>query len=215
VGEVIAKIKARMSKEIILPEGYAFTFTGQDKQMNDMATQMITVIFLSILFMYMILASLYNSFVQPLILMLSAPLAIIGAFAALLIADKPLDMMGYIGILMVIGLVAKNAILLIDFTNKKREEGMSVREALLHAGPIRLRPILMTTFAMIFGMLPIALGIGEGSKGMESMPVAVIGGLLTSTFLTLVVVPVVYEMVESRGEKKLKSRGRKKIITKT
>jgi HAE1 family hydrophobic/amphiphilic exporter-1 len=179
-----------------------YEFTGQDKQMKDMATQMVLVILLSILFMYMILASLYNSFIQPLILMLSVPLAIIGAFTALLITKKPLDMMGYIGILMVLGLVAKNAILLIDFTNKKREQGMSIREALLHAGPVRLRPILMTTFAMIFGMLPIALGIGEGGRGMESMPVAVIGGLLTSTFLTLIVVPVVYEKVETWLEKR-------------
>jgi HAE1 family hydrophobic/amphiphilic exporter-1 len=201
ISEVANKVRERIKQEVKFPEGYAYVFAGQEKQMNEMAGQMIMVIFLSVLFMYMILGSLYNSFVQPLILMISAPLAIIGALLALLITDRPLDMMGYIGILMVIGLVAKNAILLIDFTNKKREEGMSVREALMHAGPIRLRPILMTTFAMIFGMLPIALGLGEGSKGMESMPVAVIGGLLTSTFLTLVVIPVVYEWVEGRKKK--------------
>jgi len=197
LGDIVSKIDKRLKVEVKWPDGYIYEFTGQDKQMKDMATQMILVILLSVLFMYMILASLYNSFIQPLILMLSVPLAIIGAFTALLITKKPLDMMGYIGILMVLGLVAKNAILLIDFTNKKREEGMSIREALMHAGPVRLRPILMTTFAMIFGMLPIALGIGEGGRGMESMPVAVIGGLLTSTFLTLIVVPAVYELVET------------------
>jgi HAE1 family hydrophobic/amphiphilic exporter-1 len=206
LGGIISRMDKRLKTDIKWPDGYIYEFTGQNKQMKDMATQMVMVILLSVLFMYMILASLYNSFIQPLILMLSVPLAIIGAFTALLITGKPLDMMGFIGILMVIGLVAKNAILLIDFTNKKREQGMSVREALLHAGPIRLRPILMTTFAMIFGMLPIALGIGEGGRGMESMPVAVIGGLLTSTFLTLVVVPVVYELVEGRNKSKVKSK---------
>jgi HAE1 family hydrophobic/amphiphilic exporter-1 len=208
LGGIISRMDKRLKADIKWPDGYIYEFTGQNKQMNDMMTQMVMVILLSVLFMYMILASLYNSFIQPLILMLSVPLAIIGAFTALLVTGKPLDMMGFIGILMVIGLVAKNAILLIDFTNKKREEGMSVREALLYAGPVRLRPILMTTFAMIFGMLPIALGIGEGGRGMESMPVAVIGGLVTSTFLTLVVVPVVYEMVEGgKGEKRSRVQG--------
>ena len=134
--------------------------------------------------------------------MLSIPLAIIGSFLALLITGVDLDIYGYIGLLLVFGLVAKNAILLIDFTNKKREEGMTIREALLHAGPVRLRPILMTTFAMIFGMLPLALGLDEGSNGRQALPVTVIGGLITSTFLTLVVVPIVYEWMENIIEKR-------------
>ena len=107
---------------------------------------------------------------------------------------------------MVLGLVAKNGILLLDFTNKMRAQGMSMREALLHAGPVRLRPILMTTFAMIFGMLPIAMSLGEGSKGREGLATVVIGGLLTSTFLTLVVVPVVYEYFETRILKKAQQK---------
>jgi hydrophobic/amphiphilic exporter-1 (mainly G- bacteria), HAE1 family len=150
----------------------------------------------------MILASLYNSFVQPFYLMLTIPLAIIGSFLLLLITGTDLDLYGYIGLLLVFGLVIKNAILLIDFTNKMREEGMSIKEALLHAGPVRLRPILMTTFAMICGMLPLALGLNEGSSGRQALPITVIGGLLTSTFLTLVVVPVVYEWAEMKFEKR-------------
>jgi HAE1 family hydrophobic/amphiphilic exporter-1 len=102
--------------------------------------------------------------------------------------------------------VAKNAILLVDFTNRNRKQGASIREALLIAGPIRLRPILMTSFAIIFGMLPLALGLNEGSSGRQAMPVAVIGGILTSTFLTLVVVPIVYEWVETRLERRRKRK---------
>ncbi|MEI7640959.1 MAG: efflux RND transporter permease subunit [bacterium] len=202
VMEVSTKIKERLKKELVMPAGYKYTFGGQSKQFGDLATQMGGAMLLAILFMYMILASLYNSFIQPFILMVSVPLAVIGAFAGLLISGYQLDMFAFIGLLMVLGLVTKNGILLLDFTNKMRDEGMSIRDALLHAAPIRLRPILMTTFAMIFGMLPIALSMGEGAKGNESLAIVVIGGLITSTFLTLLVVPVVYEWVENKLEKR-------------
>jgi HAE1 family hydrophobic/amphiphilic exporter-1 len=197
--QVKNKIEERLKKELILPAGYKYTFGGQSKEFMDMFVQMAGAMLLAILFMYMILASLYNSFTQPLILMTSVPLAMIGAFLGLLITGYQLDLFGFIGLLMVLGLVAKNGILLLDFTNKMREQGMNIREALLHAAPIRLRPILMTTFAMIFGMLPIAMSLGEGAKGNESLAVVVIGGLITSTFLTLIVMPVVYEWAESRN----------------
>jgi HAE1 family hydrophobic/amphiphilic exporter-1 len=154
----------------------------------------------------MILASLYNSFLQPFYLLLSIPLALIGAFSALLIAGEDIDTYGYIGLLLVMGLVVKNAILLIDFTNKQREQGKSIREALLTAGPIRLRPILMTSFAIIFGMIPLAVGWNAGSKGKEALAIVTIGGIITSTFLTLVVVPAVYEWMESRLEKRAGNR---------
>lgn len=205
--EVNGKIQKRLKEELKLPSGYRYTFGGQSEQFGELVVQMGGAMLLAVLFMYMILASLYNSFIQPLILMTSIPLAIIGAFIGILITGYQLDIFGFIGLLMVLGLVAKNGILLLDFTNKKREEGMDIREALLHAAPIRLRPILMTSFAMIFGMLPIALSMGEGAKGNESLAIVVIGGLITSTFLTLLVVPVVYEWVENkmlkRKEKKM------------
>jgi HAE1 family hydrophobic/amphiphilic exporter-1 len=200
---VISNLKKDIGDKIIMPSGYSYEFIGAQKDFVDLATQMVLAMLLAVVFMYMILASLYNSFIQPLILMLSIPLAIIGSFLALLFTGIDLDVYGYIGILLVLGLVAKNAILVIDFANKKRkEDGMSIREALLEAGPIRLRPILMTTFALIFGMLPLALGLNEGSIGRQALPVTVIGGLLTSTFLTLVVIPVVYELIESYIEKR-------------
>ncbi|MCX8093071.1 MAG: efflux RND transporter permease subunit [Candidatus Goldbacteria bacterium] len=207
LGDVINLINENISKNIKIPDGYEYAFAGQATQMTETITQMTKAMFFSLIFMYMILASLYNSFVQPLILMLSVPLAVIGAFLALILFGIKMDVMAMIGILMVLGLVAKNGILLIDFTNQKRKEGLSAREALLYAGPVRLRPILMTTFAMIFGMLPLALGFGEGPMRTKAMPIAVIGGLLTSTFLTLVVIPIVYEAYEN-----LKERLKKKKI---
>ena len=202
LGDVINRINEKIKKQIIFPAGYEYSFSGQATSMKDTIQQMSKAMALSLLFMYMILASLYNSFIQPLILMTAIPLAIIGAFILLLITGQQLDIMAMIGLLMVMGLVAKNGILLIDFTNQKRREGFSPRDALLYAGPIRLRPILMTTFAMIAGMLPLAFGVGKSTIRTESMPIAVIGGLLTSTFLTLVVVPVIYEWVEKRKSKK-------------
>ncbi len=203
---VVAKIKERINKEIKLPDGYTVDYGGQSKQFGELTGQMVSAMILSVLFMYMILASLYNSFIQPLVLMISVPLAIIGAFVGLLVTGYPLDLFGFIGLLMVLGLVAKNGILLIDFTNKMRSEGMGITDALLHAAPVRLRPILMTSFAMIFGMLPIALSWGEGSKGRESLAIVVIGGLITSTLLTLIVIPVAYEIVEKFIEKRKKQK---------
>lgn len=197
LGDVINMVNENIKTNLKIPKGYEYSFGGQVTQMKETISQMTKAMFFAMLFMYMILASLYNSFVQPLILMLSVPLAIIGAFLALLLFNIKMDVMVMIGILMVLGLVAKNGILLIDFTNQKRKEGLSPREALLFAGPIRLRPILMTSFAMIFGMLPLALGWGEGPMRTKGMPIAVIGGLLTSTFLTLVVIPIVYEAYEN------------------
>jgi hydrophobic/amphiphilic exporter-1 (mainly G- bacteria), HAE1 family len=211
LSDVVSKIQTSIDAKVVKPAGYTYQFTGQQKSFSDLVSQIMFAIVLALLFMYMILASLYNSFVQPLILMLSIPLALIGSFLALLIVGIDLDIFGYIGILLVLGLVAKNAILLIDFTNKYRKEGKSIREALLTASPIRLRPILMTSFALIFGMLPLALGLNEGSTGRQALPVTVIGGLLTSTFLTLLIVPVVYEAVEGfferRRQRKAENKG--------
>jgi hydrophobic/amphiphilic exporter-1 (mainly G- bacteria), HAE1 family len=211
LGAVNSKIKQRIDKEIVLPRGYYITTGGQAKEFASLMTEMLKAMFLALLFMYMILASLYNSATQPLYIMVAVPLAVIGSFLALLVTGYDLNLFGFIGLLMVLGLVAKNGILLLDFTNKKRNEnGMSIRDALLHAAPIRLRPILMTTFAMIAGMLPIAMSLGEGSKGREGLATVVIGGLLTSTFLTLVVVPVVYEYFENRILTGKKAKARKK-----
>jgi HAE1 family hydrophobic/amphiphilic exporter-1 len=210
-GRLNTRIQKKLKEEIKLPEGYSFKTAGMSKEFGNLAVEMSEAMLLAVLFMYMILASLYNSFTQPLIIMVSVMLALMGGPIALLICGMPLDIFGFIGLLMVLGLAAKNGILLIDFANKNREQGMSVREAMLHAAPLRLRPILMTSLAMIFGMLPIALSIGEGSKGRESLAVIVIGGLITSTMFTLVTVPVAYDWMENKKlDRKLKKEKQEK-----
>ena len=151
---------------------------------------------LGVILAYMVLASQFESFIHPITVLLSMPFSFIGAFAALLITGMTLNIFSFIGLILLMGLVKKNAILLVDYTNTLRAKGMERKEAILTAGPVRLRPILMTTFAMVFGMMPIALGIGEGSETRAPMAIATIGGLLTSLFLTLVVVPVVYDVFD-------------------
>jgi HAE1 family hydrophobic/amphiphilic exporter-1 len=151
---------------------------------------------LALLALYMILASQFNSFVQPAIVMLAAPLSFVGAFAALALAGAELAIFVQIGIVMLMGLVMKNGILLVDYANQLREEGSESRAAMLDAGPVRLRPVLMTTFSTVFGMVPIALSSSDGSEFRNALGILIIGGLLSSMFLTLLVVPVVYTLVD-------------------
>jgi HAE1 family hydrophobic/amphiphilic exporter-1 len=179
-----------------LPAGVTVTYTGQAKYLAEMLSSLVTALLLSILFIYMVLGSQFGSFAQPLVIMLSLPLSIAGVAGALILTQKNLDMMALIGVIMLMGLVTKNAILLVDFINKRRQAGLQRNEAVLLAGPVRLRPILMTTLAMIFGMLPTALGLGSGVEIRVSMAVTVIGGLITSTILTLLVVPVAYTLLD-------------------
>ena len=154
----------------------------------------------AVILVYMILAAQFDSFIQPLTIMLSLPLSVIGAFGALYLTKMTLNIFSMIGIIMLMGLVTKNAILLVDFANELRREGKSVPDALAEAGVVRLRPILMTTAAMVFGMLPVAMALSEGGETRAPMAVCVIGGLITSTMLTLVVVPVVYSLAEGMIE---------------
>jgi HAE1 family hydrophobic/amphiphilic exporter-1 len=152
---------------------------------------------LAILVVYMVLASQFESFIQPLVIMLSLPFSVVGALGALLMVQATLNINTIIGIILLMGLVTKNAILLVDYTNTLRvRDGLGVADALKKAGQTRLHPILMTTLAMIFGMLPVALSHAEGSESRAPMAIATIGGLATSTFLTLLVVPAVYALVE-------------------
>ena len=151
---------------------------------------------LAVVFIYLILASQFGSFLQPVAIMMSLPMSLIGVILALLVARSTLNIFSIIGFIMLMGLVTKNAILLIDFVNQERRAGVQRREAVLAAGRIRLRPILMTTLAMIFGMFPLALGLGEGAEQRAPMGQAVIGGVITSSLLTLVVVPVIYTYLD-------------------
>ena len=175
-----------------LPPGYAYRFGGSTKDMQESFGYAISALVMGVVFIYMILASQFRSFLQPLALMSSLPLTLIGVVLALLLFRSTLNMFSIIGIVMLMGLVTKNAILLIDFAIRAQHDGMERTQALLQAAHVRLRPILMTTLAMIFGMLPLALALSEGSEQRAPMGQAVIGGVITSSLLTLVVVPVIY-----------------------
>ncbi|RYF42149.1 MAG: efflux RND transporter permease subunit, partial [Comamonadaceae bacterium] len=190
-GEVSADIKSRLDG-ISFPPGYRYQFSGSTKNMAESFGYAVSALAMAIIFIYMILASQFRSFLQPLALMTSLPLTLIGVVLALMMFRSTLSMFSIIGVVMLMGLVTKNAILLVDFAIRMREEGMERTEALLVAARVRLRPILMTTLAMIFGMVPLAFALTEGSEQRAPMGQAVIGGVITSSLLTLVVVPVVY-----------------------
>jgi hydrophobic/amphiphilic exporter-1 (mainly G- bacteria), HAE1 family len=195
MGDVATKVKSAIS-DLGLPPGYHVVFGGDVQNLDETKGYVSEAIVLACIFIYLILASLFGSFFQPLAIMLALPLSFIGVALALLVTKGNINVMTMIGVIMLMGLVTKNGILLIDFTNQERERGLSRTDALLSAARIRLRPIIMTTVAMIFGMIPLALALGEGSEQRAPMARAVIGGLITSTLLTLFVVPVVYTLLD-------------------
>jgi hydrophobic/amphiphilic exporter-1 (mainly G- bacteria), HAE1 family len=180
-----------------LPPSIQHDFEGQSRELGKTGIAFATALLLGVILLYIIIAAQFESLLHPIVIMMALPLAVIGAVGALLIAGQYMSIFALIGIIMLMGLVAKNGILLVEFTNQLRERGRSVHEALLEAGPVRLRPILMTTIAMIAGMIPPAIARGDGAETRAPMAIVVIGGLITSTVLTLGVVPVVYSLVES------------------
>jgi HAE1 family hydrophobic/amphiphilic exporter-1 len=195
VGDLVQNVTA-LIPNLNLPLGYSHKFIGQAKMMQDSFSEIGKALLLAIILIYMVLAAQFESYIHPLTIMLSLPFSIIGAILGLLIGGHTINIMSMIGIIMLMGLVTKNAILLVDYTNHLREDGVPVINALVRAGTVRLRPILMTTLAMILGMMPLALGLGAGAELRASMAVAVIGGLMTSTVLTLVVVPLAYYLID-------------------
>jgi HAE1 family hydrophobic/amphiphilic exporter-1 len=190
-GEVSADVRKAMDS-LNLPPGYRYSFGGSTKNMGESFSYALSALAMAVIFIYMILASQFKSFLQPLALMTSLPLTLIGVVLALMAFRSTLSMFSLIGVIMLMGLVTKNAILLVDFAIRAREDGLERSEALLLAAKVRLRPILMTTLAMIFGMVPLAFALSEGAEQRAPMGQAVIGGVITSSLLTLVVVPVVY-----------------------
>lgn len=199
LGEAVTEIDGFM-EQIGVPSGYEVGWTGFADTMAESFAHLFFTMFLSVIVMYMVLASQFESFIHPFTIMLSLPLAIVGALGALLATGLTVNIFTMMAFIFLLGLVTKNAILLIDYTNTLRQrDGMEREAALLKAGPVRLRPILMTSLAMIFGMLPVAVGTGAGSESRQPMAVAIIGGLFSSTLLTLVVVPAVYSLVDQFG----------------
>ena len=194
LAEAIAKVQSHA--DALLPTGYTLNFKGQSEEFAKTASNMLFAFALATLLLYMVLASQFNSFLQPLIIMTAQPLAMVGGITALWFTGQTLNTYSMIGLVLLIGLVAKNSILLVDITNQRRERGLSIDEALREACPIRLRPVLMTSFTVILAMLPAALGAGAGSETNGPLSIAVIGGMVSSTFLTLVVIPPVYSILE-------------------
>ena len=184
-----------ISRKVLTGE-YTGRYKGQADMMSESFGYLMFAMLLGIAMAYMVLAAQFESFVHPFLVQLSMPFSFIGAFGTLFLFGMTLNIYSFIGLILLMGLVKKNAILLVDYANVLRERGISRRDAVLQAGPVRLRPILMTTLAMILGMAPIAIGLGEGSESRAPMALATIGGLLTSLFLTLIVVPVAYDLFE-------------------
>jgi HAE1 family hydrophobic/amphiphilic exporter-1 len=195
-----------------LPPGYHFRASGQAEEFEESMGSLIFAMGLAIVIVYMLLASQFNSLIHPFTIMLALPLALVGALFALLITGHTLNIMSVIGIILLFGLVTKNSILLVDFTIQKQQQGLDRETAIREACPVRLRPILMTAVSMIFGVLPVALAIGEGAEARAPMAVATAGGMISSTVLTLFVVPVVYSYMDRFAEKIL---GRSSVKAKT
>lgn len=209
LGEFNKAFSDRANKEIQFQPGYWIHAGGDAEMMEDTFKTMIIAMITGILFIFFILAAQFESYIDPFSIMLSIPMAIVGAIFALLILGSELSLFSMIGMIMLMGLVTKNAILLIDFAKQQRARGVERNEALLNAALIRLRPIIMTSLAMIFAMMPLALGLGEGAEGRAPMAHAIIGGLITSTLLTLVVVPVIYSLLDDLRAKTSKLLRRK------
>ncbi len=212
LGEVLGDVEARTARLQLQP-GYSVRVTGQGEMQAESFGNILLSLALAVVFVYIVLAAQFESFSYPFAIMLALPMSLIGAVFALLVCGSALSVISMIGIIMLMGLVTKNGILLVDYANVLRDRGMARTEALVLAGSTRLRPILMTTFAMIFGMLPVALGLGEGSEFRSPMGQAVIGGLITSTLLTLFIVPVVYSIIDDLGTRKGGAGGRLARLT--
>ncbi|MBA3496678.1 MAG: efflux RND transporter permease subunit [Gemmatimonadales bacterium] len=195
-GEVMADVLAKVAA-LQLPAGVTYTSGGDAEQQAEVFGSIFVALGVAIMLMYLILVMQFGSFVDPLAILMSLPLSLIGVMLGLAVTGLTVNIMSLIGVILLAGIVAKNAILLIDFAKWAREsDGLSLRDALIQAGAIRLRPILMTTFALIAGMIPVALGQGEGAQFRQPLGVAVIGGTITSTLLTLLVIPTVYEILD-------------------
>ena len=196
LGDVVNNVKQLFAGELRPPKGIRYAFAGESENFQDMIGSMVMAVGFGVLFIYFVLASLYESFVTPFTIMLALPLALCGAFVALLVTGEAFSIFTAMGLIMLLGIACKNSILLVDYTARLIAGGTERTEAIVQAGKIRLRPILMTSIALIAGMIPVAIGLNEASAQRTSMGVAIIGGLISSTLLTLVVVPAVFSYVD-------------------
>ncbi len=207
VGDAARTIRAQLA-QIPMPPGFRFLWVGQVDQLDQARTALLSALSISILLIYMLLVALYESWLHPLAIMFSLPVALVGAFGGLLLTGNTFNLFSMIGMIMLMGLVAKNAILLVDYTNTLRQRGLDRNSALLEAGRTRLRPIIMTTATMVFSMIPLALKMEEGAESRAPIAVVLLGGLITSTLLTLVLVPVMYTYLDDLGRVPALARAR-------
>ncbi|MBS4008709.1 MAG: efflux RND transporter permease subunit, partial [Clostridium sp.] len=210
LGPVVADINRELA-QLSLPSGYSVEFVGEQQQMAESFASLGMALLLAILLVYMIMAAQFESLLHPFIIMFALPPTFVGVVLSLALTGRTLNVPAFIGVIMLAGIVVNNAIVLVDYINKLRERGNSCREAILLAGPVRLRPILMTTLTTVLGMLPMALGQGAGAETQAPLATAVIGGLSFSTLLTLLVVPVIYSILDDLGER-LRGRQRKTVM---
>jgi HAE1 family hydrophobic/amphiphilic exporter-1 len=193
---VITDIETWIATDLKIPSDLRYRFIGQAENFKELMESMVTAMGLGVFFIYLVLVSLYESFVTPLTIMLVLPLALCGAFYSLFLTNTSLDIFSMIGCIMLLGIATKNSILLVDYVKQLEERGVDQVTAIVEGCKTRLRPILMTSFALIAGMLPVAIGLNEASKQRTSMGIAIIGGLISSTFLSLLVVPAAYAYIE-------------------
>ncbi len=196
LGDVTSELQTLIANRD-LPDGYRIRFGGESKNMQETMGHMVTALAMAVIFIYLVLASQFGSFLQPLAIMAALPLSLVGVLLGLMVAGSTINMFSLIGFIMLMGLVTKNGILLVDFANQERRRGLSLNDALISAGSIRFRPIVMTTLAMIFGMIPLGMAVAGGGAQRAPMAHAVIGGLISSTILTLIVVPMILSYIDS------------------
>jgi HAE1 family hydrophobic/amphiphilic exporter-1 len=208
LGKVIQDAQQKLGK-LVLPEDYRYEFVGQNREMQESFIQLGLALVLSVILVYMIIAAQFESLLMPLAVMFSVPFALIGVILGLLLADKSLSVMSYIGIIMLVGIVVNNSIVLIDYINQLRQKGMERKEAIILGGETRLRPILMTMFTTVLALVPMAIGIGEGAELRAPMAITIIGGLTSSTFLSLIIVPIFYTFLDDLSQK-ITGRGKVK-----
>jgi len=205
LGKVIQDAQQQLDK-LVLPEDYRYEFVGENREMQESFLQLAQALVLSIILVYMIIAAQFESLLMPLAVMFSVPFSLIGVILALLLTDKSLNVLSYIGIIMLVGIVVNNSIVLIDYINKLRQKGMERKEAIILGGRTRLRPILMTMFTTVLALVPMAIGIGEGAELRVPMAITIIGGLTSSTFLSLIIVPIFYTFLDDLSQKITKRR---------
>jgi len=199
LGSIMRDIEERLDAEVLVPRGYSIEFGGDMEEMIEAFISLFFALLLAIALVYMVMASQFESLMYPFVIMFTIPTTIIGVILSLAITGRELSVPTFIGIIMVVGIVVNNGIILVDYINILRRRGMERNEAILTAGPIRLRPILMTTLSTILALMPVALGIGVGAEAMAPMATAVVGGLLVSSVFTLVLIPVVYTLFDDLG----------------